>query len=241
MLRISLLICTISFLSCSKITSETGEDIVNKSIETHGGYNFFQELKSVSFTKTTRLYKEDGLLESETLHTQSFKLIPDYFLTINWTDNNNEHQITYDRNTVIKLVNTVNVEDQGAVKSALKLGLSAEYVFFQPFKLIDDNCKLSYEGVQMIRDSIETSVVAIKYEDDSPSSDSWRYYFDEKYRLVAASVKHNNRISLIENLEFQSYKGLLFNKVRKSYFVDSLFQKKQLRAEYRYDIIETRQ
>jgi hypothetical protein len=93
----------------------------------------------------------------------------------------------------------------------------------------------------MIRDSIETSVVAIKYEDDSPSSDSWRYYFDEKYRLVAASVKHNNRISLIENLEFQSYKGLLFNKVRKSYFVDSLFQKKQLRAEYRYDIIETRQ
>ncbi|MFT4669337.1 MAG: hypothetical protein ACI9HJ_000909, partial [Ulvibacter sp.] len=57
----------------------------------------------------------------------------------------------------------------------------------------------------------------------------------------AASVKHNNRISLIENLEFQSYKGLLFNKVRKSYFVDSLFQKKQLRAEYRYDIIETRQ
>ena len=93
----------------------------------------------------------------------------------------------------------------------------------------------------MLRDSIETSVVAIKYKDDSPSSDAWRYYFDENYRLVAASVKHNNRISLIENLDFQTYKDMLFNKVRKSYFIDSLFQKKQLRAEYQYDIIDTRQ
>ena len=92
----------------------------------------------------------------------------------------------------------------------------------------------------MIGDSIETSIVAVRYENDTPSSDSWRYYFDENYRLLAASVKHNNRISFIDNLEFQTYKGILFNKVRKSYFVDSLFQNKQLRAAYHYDIIETR-
>ncbi len=235
------LICAISFLSCSKITSESGKDIVNKSIEAHGGNETFQELKSVSFTKTTRLYKEDGSLESETSQEQTFKLIPDYFLIIKWMDGNEEHQITYDRNTLIKLVNNVNVEDQGAIENGLKLALSAEYVFFQPFKLIDGNGQLSYEGKQMVGDSIETSVVAIKYEDDSPSSDSWCYYFDENYRLVAASVKHNNRISLIENLDFQTYKGILFNKVRKSYFVDAALQKKQLRAEYHYDIIETRQ
>jgi hypothetical protein len=235
------LICTISFIGCSTITSDSGNDIVNKSIGTHGGFETFKELESVSFTKTTRLYKEDGSLESETFHKQSFKLIPDYFLTINWTENNNEHQINYDRNTVIKLVNNRKVEDEGVAEKALNSALSAEYVFFQPFKLIDEKGQLSYEGKQMLGDSIEVSVVAIKYKDDSPSSDSWRYYFDEDYRLVAASVKHNNRISLIENLNFQTYKGILFNKVRKSYFVDSAFQKKQLRAEYDYEIIETRQ
>tara|TARA_R110000772_G_scaffold120399_2_gene226676 strand:- start:304 stop:1029 length:726 start_codon:yes stop_codon:yes gene_type:complete len=241
MLRIGLLICTICFLSCSTVTSESGKSIVNNSIETHGGYGAFQELESVSFSKTTRLYKEDGSLESETFQDQSFTLIPKYSMRIKWMDGNDQHQITYDRNTLIKLVNNEKIEDQGLIESALKLALSAEYVFFQPFKLIDDNGQLSYDGKQMVGDVIETSVVAIKYEDDSPSSDAWRYYFDDNYRLVAASVKHNNRISFIENLDFQTYKGILFNKVRKSYFVDSLFQKKQLRAEYRYDIIDTRQ
>jgi len=241
MLRLGILIFAINFLGCSTITSESGQYIVNRGIETHGGHRAFQELESVSFTKTTRLYKEDGSLESETFQEQFFTLIPEYSFIMKWMDGNDEHQITYDKNTLIKLVNNVIVENQGANEKALKLALSAEYVFFQPFKLIDDKGELSYEGKQMLRDSIETSVVAIKYKDDSPSSDAWRYYFDENYRLAAASVKHNNRISLIENLDFQTYKGILFNKVRKSYFIDSLFQKKQLRAEYQYDIIDTRQ
>jgi hypothetical protein len=230
------LLCAISFLGCSKVTSESGRDIVNKSIETHGGHETFQELESVSFTKTTRLYNEDGSLESENFQEQSFTLIPEYSLIMKWMDGNDEHQITYDRNTLIKLVDDVKIEDQEAIANALTLALSAEYVFFQPFKLLDNKGQLSYEGKQMVRDSIEASVVGISYKDDSPSSDVWRYYFNENYRLVAASVKHNNRISLIENMDFQTYKGILFNKVRKSYFIDSAFQKKQLRAEYHYYI-----
>jgi hypothetical protein len=95
---------------------------------------------------------------------------------------------------------------------------------------------LRYQGKQIIRDTIETSVVSVFYEGDVPSNDSWRYYFDKKYRLVAASVSHNNSISLIENLDFQTYKGILFHKVRKSYFVDSALGNKKLRAAYRYDI-----
>jgi len=240
-MRLVLFICAIGFLSCSEISSQSGKEIVNKSVEAHGGREAFQELESVSFTKTTRLYKEDGSLDSETFQEQSFTMIPGYLLLIKWKDGNDEHKITYDRSNVTKLVNNVKIEDLGAIENALKLASSAEYVFFQPFKLLDDKGQLSYEGKQMVGDSIEASVVAIKYNDDNPLSDSWRYYFDENYRLVAASVKHNNRISFIENLDFQTYKGTLFNKVRKSYFVDSTFQNKQLRAEYDYDIIETRQ
>lgn len=236
MLRTGLFIYAIIFLSCSNVTSESAEDIVNKSIERHGGIRAFQELDSISFTKTTRLYKEDGSIESETLQEQSFRLIPDYLLVIKWMDGDDMHQISYNRSAVVKLVNNESIQDQAAIENALKLALSAEYVFFQPFKLIDTAGQLSFEGKQMIRDSIQTSVVAITYEGDSPSSDAWRYYFDENNRLVAASVRHNDRISLIENLEFQRYGGMLFNKVRKSYFVDSSLQKKQLRAEYHYEI-----
>ena len=240
MLRVGLLFCAFSFISCSEITSETAVDIVNKSIEAHGGDRTFQELEAISFAKTTRLYREDGSLESETVQEQSFTLIPNYLFESHWMDGNDQHQITYNRNTVSKRVNNANIADQEAIESTLKLALSAEYVFFQPFKLQDNKGQLSYDGKYMMGDSIETSIVAVRYENDTPSSDSWRYYFDENYRLLAASVKHNNRISFIDNLEFQTYKGILFNKVRKSYFVDSLFQNKQLRAAYHYDIIETR-
>jgi hypothetical protein len=230
------LLCTVSIMGCLEPDLETGKEIVMRSIEAHGGYDAFRELEAVSFTKTTRLYKEDGSLESETLQEQSFTLAPTYLFVNSWMEGNDRHKISYSSDTLIKLVNAIPVEDTLAIKGALKRALSAEYVFFQPFRLIGNDIELRYQGKQIIRDTIETSVVSVLYEGDVPSSDSWRYYFDKKYRLVAASVSHNNSISLIENLDFQTYKGILFHKVRKSYFVDSALGNKKLRAAYRYDI-----
>ena len=241
MFRITLISCLVLFLGCTKSASERGKKIVLNSIETHSGTETFQDLKSVSFVKTTRLFKEDGTLESETLQKQSFELNPEYKGTITWEECSVNHEIIYDRKKALKKVNYTVVVDSIELEKALKTALSADYVFFQPFKLLDRETELRYEGIQMIRDTIKTSVVGISYTDDTANSDSWKYYFDKKYHLVAVSVKHNNRISLIENLKFQNYKGILFNKHRKSYFVDSLLQKKYLRAEYFYDIIETRQ
>ena len=195
----------------------------------------------MSFSKTTRLYKEDGLLESETVQKQSFQLQPDYLLKIKWEQGLVNHEIIYDGITTLKKENDSVIEDSIEVEKAARTALAADYVFFQPFRLLDKDTQLSYKGIQTINDSIETSVVGVSYNDDIASSDTWKYYFDTEYRLVAASVAHDKRISLIENLDFQTYKGLLFNKHRKSYFVDSLLQKKYLRAEYFYNIIETRQ
>ena len=53
-MRLVLFICAIGFLSCSEISSQSGKEIVNKSVEAHGGREAFQELESVSFTKTTQ-------------------------------------------------------------------------------------------------------------------------------------------------------------------------------------------
>lgn len=241
MIRISFLAYVFCFFSCSEGSSESGLEIVNNSIQKHGGHQAFQELESVSFNKTTRLFKEDGSLESETIQKQSFQLQPDYFLRIKWELDSVNYEIAHNRKTTLKKVNDSVVKDSIEIQKALKMALSAEYVFFQPFKLLEKDAQLNYKGNQMIRDSIETRVVSVGYKSDTMVSDSWKYYFDSEYCLIAASVAHNKRTSLIENLEFQRYKGILFNKHRQSYFVDSLLQKKYLRAEYFYDIIETRQ
>lgn len=233
-----LVFCSVLLVSCDSNSEEKGAQIILKSIEVHGGQEGFRNLKSISFYKTTRLFSEDGSLESESLQKQSFQFQPNYLVNISWEEQDAKHQITYDRKEVVKMVNETIIKDAATIEKALQTALSAEYVFFQPFDLLNNDAQLSYAGTQMLRDSLKTSVVNVRYKNDTAESDIWNYYFDKEYRLVGASVEHNNRISLIENLEFQTHHGLLFNRHRKSYFVDSLLRKKYLRAEYFYEIIE---
>jgi hypothetical protein len=225
-------------LSCERSSEEKASAILNKSIEAHGGLEAFQQLHFIAFNKTTRLFSEDGLLESEKFQKQSFQLHPNYEFQMEWFEKGEKHQLLYDRVQIRKFVNDSLIIAKEEIDNALQLALAADYVFFQPFKLADPNAILNFKGHLKLSDSLEVSSVQIKYETDTSQSDVWEYFFNKKNLLVANLVKHKNKYSLIENLEFQTYKDVLFNKHRKSYFVDSLLQKKQLRAEYFYEIIK---
>ena len=223
-------------LSCADKVQPTGADLINASITVHGGLQNYQNLDAVVFLKTTKLFLEDGSLESELVQTQSFRLKPSYRAGISWKRDTVEHLIVYDGMNASKLVNDEVLRNSEETAKALSLAKSADYVFFQPFKLNDPKVRSKYEGKVVLMDSIDARAVSVWYENDD-SWDQWTYYFNAEGRLVANSVKHEDRISLIENLAFQEYKGVIFNKHRKSYFVDSLLNKKYLRAEYFYDII----
>lgn len=203
--------------------------MIDKSILTHGGWNAFTQLDTISFKKTTRLFFEDGSLEIEKEEAQVFTFLPEYSVFIlNDTD-----YISYKDSTLYASVNDSvlkTTSDKEKINNRIN---AAEFVFFQPFKLKDSNADILYTGSKTIMDSVAVSEVKVNYPN---SPDTWWFYFDENYRLVANKVFHNNRYSLIENLEFQQYKRLLFNKHRKSYIVDSLNNKKYLRAEYFYQL-----
>lgn len=230
-----ILLVLLSF-SCVDKNHPTGEDLIHRSITVHGGWENYQNLDEVAFLKTTKLFLADGSLESEMLQTQSFRLKPSYLAGISWTIDTVEHLIVYDGMNASKLINDEVLRNSEESAKALRLAKSADYVFFQPFKLNDPKVRSKYEGKVVLMDSINASAVKIWYEEDD-SWDQWTYYFDAEGMLVANSVAHEDRTSLIENLAFQEYKGLVFNKHRKSYFVDSLLNKKYLRAEYFYEIL----
>ena len=85
-------------------------------------------------------------------------------------------------------------------------------------------------------DSIEVLALQVSYS-DAPNADLWHYYFTpENYKLRAVQVDHNNRTSLILNELYETQTGLLLNKTRMSYFLDSLGQITYLRAAYEYEI-----
>ncbi|MEL7119446.1 MAG: hypothetical protein AAFO07_08400 [Bacteroidota bacterium] len=71
--------------------------------------------------------------------------------------------------------------------------------------------------------------------DNHSTTDTWKYYFDQTAgKILANWVKTSNHFSMVENLTFERVEGILFNKIRKSYRVDSLNNHFFLRADYNY-------
>ena len=57
-------------VSCQK--KITVDDILSKSIKAHGGIELWQKIDTLSFTKKTILYNQEGFKEKETTQHQSF-------------------------------------------------------------------------------------------------------------------------------------------------------------------------
>lgn len=239
-MRKSLLVlcCVFLLFSCAEKYRETGTSIVEKSIEAHGGWDSYKALEQISFDKTTWLFSEDSVLESEQIQRQEFRLQPNFLLRMSWQQDSTAHAIFYDQMNVEVYEDSLEVRSPEQIVAAKNLGASAVYVFFQPFKLISDKAILDYRGTTQLFDSLQVKEVAVSYPNDISNLDQWTYYFDTSYRLVAAKVAHEDRTSLILNTSFQEYKGVLFNKTRASYFVDSLGRKDYLRARYYYNLLE---
>jgi len=224
-------------LCCSETTENETLELVKNSIKAHGGQKKYENLKAISFIKTSRLFLEDGSLESEVIQKQSFQLQPDYRVQIEWTVEAAKHIIFYDGIKAVKTINGLVLKDSLEIIKAKNAAKAAAYVFFQPFELINENTILTSKSNTELNDSTIAQTVSVKYQGDDENSDKWRYYFNDDDLLIANSVVLTDHNSLIENLEFQKAAGLIFNKHRKSYRVDSSLNKKYLRAEYYYNDI----
>lgn len=234
-MRYLTLFCFVIVLySCNKEVEPTPQEIIENSILAHGGWQAYENLDVIEFRKIVKLFDEEGHLESQERQYQTFSYHPRYKVKIHGLWDGSVREVSYDGNEVFTTINDSIIRDSITIQKSLKTIQSAEFVFFQPFKLKDAGAEMEYVGKKILFDTVPVSEVKVVYPN---SEDVWWFYFDERNRCVANRVLHNGRYSLIENLEFQHYKGLLFNKHRKSYFVDSLLNRQQLRAEYFYDVV----
>jgi hypothetical protein len=212
-------------------------DIVKRSIDYHGGIEAYHSLDCLGWNKTTRLLLEDGSLESAQMQHQSYIGGDDPQTILQWSQDSSSHRITVGSNAAQYILDDMVFHQGEMADRARKMAQSATYVFFQPFKLLDQGTLLSYSGRMSFGDTLEVDVVRVSYKDDTEDADIWHYYFTDEGRFVANSVRHKGRISLIVNTEqrFHEPSGLLLHHKRKSYFVDSLFNIKYLRADYLYE------
>lgn len=234
-MRLLLLVGSLLVLSCNGPYSK-GKQQIESGIAAHGGAEAYQALHALKVVKTIRLFEASGTLESETRQFQVLRPLPGAGSSIGWkseqglvrvTDHGGEFQYTLNDSLHI------GPEWKEKVRSTID---GAKFVLFQPFKLKADGIRLQQVGDRELEGFGNVRMYRLYFQE--PTFDRWYFYFDNEDRLVANEVVHEDRRSLIENLEFQEFQGLLLHKHRKSYYVDSLHQERVLRAEYFYEYPE---
>lgn len=212
----------------------SASDIINKSIQVHGGLDAWNAINEISFDKKTVLFSEDGSVERKINQAQFFRFQPNLFGTLEWKDRGNNIVITYDDEKVSKIINDSVVLSINELEKARNSFFAAHYVIGQPFELINNNAELILKG-KVNLGGITTYEIGVKYINDTELSDKWSYYFDaQTFELIANKVELYDHTSWIENLIFDETSNIKFNAHRKSYRLNDKGEKLYLRAEYFY-------
>ncbi len=211
------------------------ETVLLRAFEQAGGLDNYRKIRSIRYDKRSVLYNSDGSVESEVSQTHVYGLKPQLTGRIQWNDGEESHEIRFMDNVGKKYVNDTLVDDAGAATRAF---LSAYYVLFMPYKLADEGTDLFYDAQVQLETGL-ADVIRAEYAPDDhenhSTQDTWWYYFDvNSGEYVASVVYHEPTYALIENTETTTVEGFTFNTYRKSYRVNSIYDKEYLRGEFWY-------
>lgn len=234
-------VCCICFnLSCS--TAINADELLLKGVEAHGGIQKWENIKEITYLKTTILYDSLGAVEKKVVQRHYNRFIPSFYAEMQWKEDAIPKKVVLDQNVIQIYYNDSIVNDAVLAKKYYKNIVAANYVFWQPYKLLHDDVQLEYLGKEKLNNE-EVDVIQANYKnEDGSSGNTWWYYFNTKTnRLVANMVHHPPTYSLIMNTAYETKTGLYLNATRKSYRVDSLKNIQFLRAAYDYKIMELKE
>jgi hypothetical protein len=234
-LKAATTIFIINLLVCCQKKITVG-DILSKSIKAHGGLVLWQKIDTLSFTKKTILYNQEGVKEKEIIQHQSF------FGGTPLHGKISSPGAEKSNISVINGVHTKSIRDSlfpitdreiKAINNSFK---SAYYVISQPFNLKESDALLFYKK-DTILNGEKTFVVNVSYKEDenTNTSDQWTYFFNAKtFLVVAAKVFHSPTISFIKNTKFNTKTPFVFNSERVSIFMNKDGTEDYTRAAYFY-------
>ncbi|MDH7447406.1 DUF6503 family protein [Aquimarina sp. 2201CG14-23] len=223
--------------SCKRETTAT--TIISDALQAHGGIERWNNTEELSYLKTTILYDSLGNIETKIVQKHKNIFGSEFEAQIQWTEDTINKKVVLKNDKVSVYFNDVPQTDPKLQEKYYKAIIAANYVIWQPYKLLDKDVMLSYQGEDTIDDKKVDVVKAEYFNDDGSPANTWWYYFDQKTnRLVGNMVHHGTTYSYIKNLQYENQTGLFLNAERKSYMTDSLRNTKFLRAHYFYEAWE---
>lgn len=229
-----LLLLSFSLTGCES-EDPSADFILQKSLEAHGGMERWKKMKYIRYRKTTTSYDPTGVIEKKSVQHITHQWRPKQ-TEMFWENEGKSYQALKDTTGISLYKEGILQKDSLLLAQANTNLKAALYVYWQPFKLLKEEAQKNYLGIQKLLDSISVHALQIRYSEEK-NADVWTYFFDtQNYRLCAAQVLHNKRISLIVNEAVELETSLFLNHKRKSYFLDSVGKIKYLRAAYSYEI-----
>jgi hypothetical protein len=221
------------FQACKKQQLSVGE-ILEKSIEFHGGIQAMEAVQEMQFKKTVVSYDSVGAKRS-TLRQEFYFNFKTEQRALSWQEGTDLWELLKENDSWQLLKNSEPVGIKSTQLDSFEASLNGGlYVYWQPYKLYKDLAEMAYLGTQELMGHM-VHVVEVRYSD---SEDIWQYYFSTKsYRLMANRVLHQGRYSLITNNSIEEKSGFSLAASRTSYRVSAQNELLWKQADYTYELM----
>jgi len=218
------------------IEDEKARSIIKASVENAGGMGLWESIKGLDYTKDFSLLEADGSVEKAFSQVHAYTYKPTV-IDIKSKENGELIHTTLKDGKYSRTKNGSPVD--AGVAALTKAVNTSTYVIGIPFKLLDPGAAIKYDG-EITFNGKQVDVVQVSYNPtknkNHSTADVWKYYFDkEDAKVVGNWVDAGDHANVIENLTFERVGGILWNKKRKSWRLDSLGNKLYVRADYSYD------
>lgn len=212
----------------------TSGQLLEKSINSHGGLSAWESIQEINYSKRTILYDSLGSVENDITKYHAYKFKPDFSVTMTWKQDSLNYRVHYSEEKATVFVNDSIISDSTITEKFEKEVQAAYYVYWMPYKLKDENAEIQYDGLELWNGAGMAHKLQVSYAD---ARDTWWYYFDsETFKLVGTKVYHEPTYSLIKNTQYETQSGLSLNAKRSSYRVNEANQIQFKRADYFYEV-----
>ncbi len=212
--------------------------IIDRAIAYAGGYDAWQQKKTLSFDKKSISFDSTGEITREIDQHLDYMMKPEFRTKFTYMLHDTAVALIHDGEKARKVVNGKISGDQKDIDGAWNSCFGSQFVMCMPFKLKDPGIKAEYAGQVTLADGVPAQVVKTSYTKGAGSNPDhiWYYYFEPGTgKLLANSLNgKNNYWDYTRYEQFEKAGGLLLPAVRKGYDASGLNKPDKMVSETRH-------
>ena len=216
---------------------DSSRAIINRAIAYAGGYETWEQKRTLSFDKKSFSYDSSGKIIREIDQHFDYMMKPEFKAKISYRLSDTTITLIHDGQKARKLYNGKVSNLQKDIDGAWNSIFGSQFVICMPFKLKDPGIKAEYVGQVVLKGGIPAQVVKTSYMKGAGSNPEliWYYYFEPVTGKLLANSENgkNNYWDYTGYDKFEKTNGLLMPSVRIGYTADSLNKPGKMVSESR--------